>query len=118
MSEPHLLDSPEAGATAIRGVAARTVFFGAGLLVSLVTVPFLIRHLGPVHYGHYVTVTAIVFIVGGVTDAGLTNLGVRHYAASSDPEERTTIIRNLIGFRLLVTTTALVLVALVAQLAG
>jgi hypothetical protein len=47
MSEPDLLDSPEAGGTAIRGVLVRTILFGAGLVVSLVTVPFLVRHLGP-----------------------------------------------------------------------
>lgn len=118
MSEPDVLDSPEAGATAIRGVLLRTIFFGAGLLVSLATVPFLIRHLGPVEYGYYVTVTAIVFVVGGVTDAGFTNLGLRHYSAQSDPAERTALIRNLVGFRLLATSSALLLAAGAAWVAG
>ena len=118
MTAPDVLDSPAAGATAIRGVLLRSIFFGAGLLVSLVTVPFLIRQLGPVEYGYYVTVTAIVFIVGGVTDAGITNLGLRHYSAQPDPAERTALIRNLVGFRLLATTSALALAAAVALVAG
>jgi O-antigen/teichoic acid export membrane protein len=118
MSDPDVLDSPQAGATAIRGVLLRTIFFGAGLLVSLATVPFLIRHLGPVEYGYYVTVTAIVFVVGGVTDAGFTNLGLRHYSAQTDPDERTALIRNLVGFRLLATTSMLVVAAGVAWVAG
>jgi hypothetical protein len=32
-----------------------------------------------------VTVTAIVFIIAGVTEGGLTTLGIRHYAAGTDP---------------------------------
>ena len=118
MSEPDLLDSPEAGGTAIRGVLVRTVLFGAGLVVSLIAVPFLVRHLGPVDYGYYVTVTAIVFIIAGVTEGGLTTLGIRHYAAGTDPAERDAIVRNLVGFRVLVTTAALAVVTGVAALAG
>ena len=77
------LDSPEAGGRAIRGVAVRTILFGAGLLLNLAAVPFMIRHLGPVDYGYYITVASIVFLVGAVTEAGLTNLGVRHWAAGT-----------------------------------
>jgi O-antigen/teichoic acid export membrane protein len=118
MSEPDLLDSPEAGGTAIRGVLVRSIFFGGGLLISLATVPFLIRHLGPVEYGYFVTVSSIVFIIAGVTEGGLTTLGIRHYAAGTDPDERAAIVRNLVGFRLLVTTAALVVVTAVAAVAG
>jgi O-antigen/teichoic acid export membrane protein len=118
MTEPDVLDSPEAGATAIRGVLLRSVFYGAGLLVSLATVPFLIRHLGPVDYGFYVTVGAIVFIVGGITEGGLTNLGLRHYSADSTAEERAAIVRNLVGVRLVLTTIGIALATGVAALAG
>ena len=118
MSETDLLDSPEAGGTAIRGVLLRTILFGAGLLVSLATVPFLIRHLGPVDYGYYVTVSAIVFVIAGVTEGGLTNLGIRHYSAGSDPEERAVIVGNLVGFRLMATTAALAAVTGAAALGG
>lgn len=118
MSEPDLLDSPEAGGTAIRGVLVRTVLFGAGLLVSLVSVPFLVRHLGPVEYGYYVTVSAIVFMIAGVTEGGLTTLGIRHYSAGTDDEERTAIVRNLVGVRLVLTTAALIAVTAVTAVAG
>ena len=118
MSEPDLLDSPEAGGTAIRGVLVRSILFGAGLLVSLATVPLLIRHLGPVEYGYYVSVTAIVFVIGGITEGGLTNLGIRHYSTGSDPEDRARVVRNLVGVRLIITTAALGLVTLVAAVAG
>jgi O-antigen/teichoic acid export membrane protein len=118
MTETDLLDSPEAGGTAIRGTLVRSTLFAAGMLVSFATVPFLIRHLGPVDYGYYVTVSAIVFVIAGVTEGGLTTLGVRHYAAGSDPHERAQIVRNVIGFRLLVTTAAVLAVTAVAAAAG
>src|SRR4051812_35816243 len=109
-SEADLLDSPEAGGTAIRGVLVRTILFGAGLLVSLATVPFLIRHLGPVEYGYYISVPAIIFVIAGVPEGGLTNLGIRHYSTESDPAARAQIVRNLVGVRLIITTAAIVLV--------
>lgn len=111
------LDSPEAGGRAIRGVALRTILFGAGLLLNLAAVPFMIRHLGPVDYGYYITVASIVFLVGAVTEAGLTNLGVRHWAAD-DPEDRREMVRNLIGLRLALTLAGLVLATGIAALAG
>ncbi len=111
------LDSPEAGGRAIRGVAVRTILFGAGLLLNLAAVPFMIRHLGPVDYGYYITVASIVFLVGAVTEAGLTNLGVRHWAAG-DAEDRREMVRNLIGLRLALTLAGLLLATAIAAIAG
>src|SRR5215210_1243851 len=111
------LDSPEAGGRAIRGVAVRTSLFGAGLLLNLAAVPFMIRHLGPVDYGYYITVSSIVFLVGAVTEAGLTNLGVRHWAAG-DAEDRREMVRNLIGLRLELTLAGLLLATGIAALSG
>lgn len=111
------LDSPEAGGRAIRGVALRTIMFGAGLLLNLAAVPFMIRHLGPVDYGYYITVASIVFLVGAVTEAGLTNLGVRHWAAG-DAEDRREMVRNLIGLRLALTLAGLLLATGIAAIAG
>ncbi|HWK28868.1 MAG TPA: oligosaccharide flippase family protein [Solirubrobacter sp.] len=116
--EPDLLDSPEAGGVAIRGVLVRTVLFAAGLIVSLITVPFLVRHLGPVEWGYYVSVTAIVAVIAGITEGGLTNLGIRYYSTEHDPVARGEIVRNLIGVRLVATTVAIALVTAVAALAG
>ena len=75
-----VLDSGEAGGKAIRGGAFRTVGYFGNLLLSLASVPFMIRHLEAADYGKYVAVSAIVFIIGGVTEAGLTNLGIREYS--------------------------------------
>ncbi len=112
-----VLDRPEAGATAIRGAAIRTALFAAGLLLNLATVPFMIRHLGAVDYGYYVSVASIVFIVGAVTDAGLTNLGVRYWVTSDAPARRS-LLSNLIGLRLVLTTIGIGIATGLTALAG
>ena len=99
-----LLDSGEAGGRFIRGGLSLTAAYIVNLLLSLAAVPLVIRHLGPVDYGRFATVSAIIFIVAGFTEAGLTSLGVREYSNMSRPEGAR-LLRNLIGLRL--TTTAL-----------
>ncbi len=97
-----ILDTPDATPKAIRGSVVRTGAFVANLLVSLVAVPFMIRHLGPVDYGMYVTVSSIVFIIGGVTEGGLTNFGIRELAVL-EPHHHEHFLRNLVGLRLALT---------------
>ena len=99
-----LLDSADAGAQYIRGGIRLTAAYIVNLLLSLAAVPLVIRHLGPVDYGRFATVSAIIFIVAGFTEAGLTSLGVREYSNMPRPEGAR-LLRNLIGLRL--TTTAL-----------
>src|SRR5215210_6869602 len=89
-----VLDTGEAGGKAIRGGALFTASYVFGLLLSLVSAPFMIRHLGVVDYGYYVAASAIVFIIGGFTEAGLTNLGIREYSQLS-LKEREPFLRDL-----------------------
>lgn len=112
-----VLSSGAAGGKAIRGGAFRTIGYGVGLLLSLGSVPFMIRHLGPVDYGHYVTVASIVFIIGGVTEAGLTNLGVREYSVL-EGEARDAYLRNLVGLRVVLTVGGVLLATGVAAVTG
>ena len=102
-----VLDSGEAGGRAIRGGALFTGTYVLGLLLSIASVPFMIRHLGVVDYGYYVSVSAVVFIIGGFTEAGLTNLGIREYSQLR-PGEREPFLRNLVGLRLSLTTVGVV----------
>ncbi len=97
-----VLDSGDAGGKAIRGGAYRTVAYGISLLMSLAAVPLMIRHLGPVDFGYFMTVSSIVFIIGGITEAGLTNLGVRDYSVL-EGDRREAFLRNLVGLRLALT---------------
>jgi O-antigen/teichoic acid export membrane protein len=91
-----------AGAAVIRGSALRTLGYGAGVVLNLVSVPLLVRHLGVVDFGRYVTVIALVTIVGGATDAGLGTMGLREHATGA-LERRTRVLRDLLGLRLALT---------------
>ena len=113
-SEPDVLDSGRAGGLAIRGGGLRTLSYFGAMLLSLASVPFMTRHLGEADYGVYVTVSSIIFIIGGATEAGLTNLGMREYAVR-DGLARIDLMRNLVGLRIVLTVTGVALaVALTA----
>lgn len=111
------LDSPEAGARFIRGGLVRLLTFGAGVLFSLGSVPLVTRHLGPTGYGYFGTISAMVFIIGGFTEGGLTTLAIREYT-NSPPSERTALLRNLIGLRVTATAIAVLCVALITAISG
>jgi O-antigen/teichoic acid export membrane protein len=116
-SEPDLLDTPGAGPAAIRGSLLRAAGYVAGVLLSLVSVPLLIRHLGFKEYGHYVTVISLVTIVQGVTDVGLGQIGVREFATRAEGA-RTQLMRNLLGIRIVLTGAGVALATVFAYVAG
>lgn len=108
--------SPEAGAVAIRGSALRVGGYGIGMLLSLISVPLLIRHLDG-NYWRYVTVIAIVTVVQGITDVGLSQIGVREYSTHAGPD-RGHFMANLLGIRASMTAVGVLLGTLFAIVAG
>jgi O-antigen/teichoic acid export membrane protein len=96
-----ILDTSEAGPAAIRGGTLRAGAYALGILLSLVSAPLLIRHLGVTEYGQFVTISSLLFIVTGIVEGGLTNVGVREYT-TLDGDARTVFMRNLLGMRLLI----------------
>jgi len=103
-----LLDDPGVGLTVIRGGAMRAASYAASVLLSVASVPLIIRALGVVQYGRFVTITSLMTIVAGVTDAGLQNIGVREYAVL-DGEPRRSMLRHLIGVRVALTLAGVLL---------
>lgn len=99
---PDILDTAEAGPRVVRGSAFRSGAYALSLAISLVSVPLMIRHLGSVDYGYFVTVSSIVFIIGGVTEAGLTYAGIRE-VSTLEGERRSSYLRNLVGLRFALT---------------
>lgn len=117
ISEPDLLDTPSAGPAAIRGSLVRVGGYCLGVLLSLVSVPLLIHHLGFSEYGHYVLVISLVTIVQGVTDVGLGQIGVREFATRAG-QDRELLMRNLLGVRFGLTSVGVLLATVFAALAG
>ena len=105
-----MLDSPQAGPKAIRGGALRVAGFGAAVLISVGSSALLFRHLGVVAAGHYVTILSLVTLTGGLTDAGLSAIGVRELA-TRDRMQRRPLMRSLTGVRMTLSVLG-ILVAL------
>lgn len=116
-TDGHVLTAPDAGGRAIRGGMLRTAGYGVGLLLTAVASVFLLRHLGVVRFGQYTTVIAIVTIVQGMTDAGLTLVGQREYV-HADEQRRRTLLADLVGIRLVLTPLGVVIGIGFAVLAG
>jgi O-antigen/teichoic acid export membrane protein len=102
---------------AIRGGMLRTAGYGANLLLSLVAAPLLLRHLGVVDFGGYVTVVSLVAIAGIVADAGLTVVAVREYAIR-DAEGRRRLMANVTSLRVVIALAGAALAVLFALAAG
>jgi O-antigen/teichoic acid export membrane protein len=100
--ESDILDAPGAGATAARGSILRSAAYAFGLALSLISVPLLIRHLGVADFGTYVTITAIVTIITGVSDIGLTSVGIREWAVRPTGSRRA-LMADLLGARFVLT---------------
>ncbi len=111
------LDPSVAGKLVARGGVVRAGGYMVGLLAGLASVPLVIRHLGVVDSGRYVAVLAIVAVVGGLVDAGLTGVGVREYSVRAGAS-RDAMLRNLLGLRLCVTVVAGVLTVGLMSAAG
>jgi O-antigen/teichoic acid export membrane protein len=97
-----LLDTSAAGPAAIRGSALRTGGYFVGILISIATAPFLIRHLGIAGFGQYMLVISLIAVVAGVSESGLTTVGVRDYAVL-DLARRRARVGSILGLRVVVT---------------
>ncbi len=97
-----ILASREAGGRFLRGSSIRVIAYGAGLLVGLASTPLVTRHLGPTDWGHFITVTSLIFIMAALTEGGVGNLGVREFATGSEAERRS-FMSNLLGLRIVLS---------------
>jgi O-antigen/teichoic acid export membrane protein len=96
------LAAGEAGGKVIRGGSLRAATHVVGVLVGVVSAPLVVRHLGVVGYGRYLTVVSVIYIVTGLTEGGLANVAVRAYA-TSDRAGRRALVSNLAGLRIVLS---------------
>jgi O-antigen/teichoic acid export membrane protein len=94
-----LLDTPDAGTAAIRGGALRIGGFAVSMGLSVISSALLLRHLGVVATGDYVTVLSLVTLAGGITEAGLATIGVRELS-TLEPARARSFFASLSGLRL------------------
>jgi O-antigen/teichoic acid export membrane protein len=94
------------GAVAIRGGAIRVIGYAVGVLVSLGSATVLVRHLGVPNFGRFVTVTSLIALVGGVTEAGIYVYGIREFGARIEPDRRH-VMASLLAMRLTLTAVGI-----------
>ncbi|MBA2462254.1 MAG: oligosaccharide flippase family protein [Actinobacteria bacterium] len=94
-----LLRTPEAGGRVVRGGLIRGVGFGISTALGLATAVLLLRYLGIEDFGRYATVSAVLGIVAGITDAGLTAVGSREVSVARTTAERAHVLNNLLVLR-------------------
>lgn len=112
-----VLTSAHAGGRVIRGSVLRVLSNGVGILIGLATATLLLRHLGVVESGRYVTVLSLVAIASSVVDLGL-NVSASRELALREPDGRRALMANILGQRLWITPIALLAIVTFAVLAG
>src|SRR3712207_6301962 len=98
-----VLTGGEAGHRAIRGGMIRVGGYGAGLVFAAAAAGLLTRHLGLEDFGRYVVVIALISIVQGISDAGLTIAGQRRYVVCETAAERRVLLGDMLGLRMALT---------------
>lgn len=112
-----ILDTPQAGPTVIRGSILRVAGYGAGVLLGVGSAALLLRYLPVADFGRYTAAVSLVTIVAGLTDAGMTSIGVREYTVR-EGADRDSLMRNLLGMRIVLTLGGVALAIGFAIVAG
>ncbi|HZP72240.1 MAG TPA: hypothetical protein VFA97_02570, partial [Gaiellaceae bacterium] len=115
-TQPDLLGTPEAGGRVVRGGLLRGLGYAVGTLVAAGTSVLLLRHLGRDDFGRYGTVGALLGVISGISDAGLTAVGARELALAP-PADRPRMLRNLVTLRLAITPVGIIVALVFAVLA-
>jgi len=102
--------------TALRGGVLRIGGYFIGILVATFSSALFFRHLGVLKTGEYVTALSLVAIVAGVSDLGLTAVGIREIS-TRPPSERWSLASDLLGLKLTLTAIGGVIVTTITWFA-
>jgi O-antigen/teichoic acid export membrane protein len=102
-SEPPPTPPDDVGGRVVRGGAARTFGFVLSNLFAAGGAVVILRYLGVTEFGRYGTVMAVVAIVQGITDAGLSVTGTRELSLAATPADRRRVLAHLVGLRVILT---------------
>ena len=112
------LAQPGVGARVVRGGALRGAGFVVANLLNAAGAVILLRHLGVRDVGRYGTVIALLAIVQGISDAGLSMTGARELSLAEDPERRRALLGHVLGLRIALTGAGVLAAVAFALLAG
>src|SRR3954470_5946949 len=100
-----------------RGTGLRMASYAAGGVLSLVSIPLLVRHLGVADFGRYVAILSVIGIAALASDLGVTGLTLGE-AALIPAERRQDLLAGLLGVRVGLATLGAVAAAVFAVVAG
>ena len=94
-----VLRSTDAGGRVARGSMIRGAGYVVGVGLGFATSILLLRHLGVAEYGQYGTVAALMGLVLGITDGGMTAIGARELSTTTPGRERESLASSLMTLR-------------------
>lgn len=118
MSDHAVLSDENVGTRVIHGGAQRAVGFVIASLLTAGSAAILLRYLHVDAFGRYGTVLALVGIVYGISDMGLTATGTRELALASTVAERRDVMAHVLGLRIVVTSLGVLAAVAFAIIAG
>ena len=113
-----LIDSTAAGPAAMRGGFLRIASFAGSLIIGLASAPLLVRHLGEIEFGRYSTALAVIAIVAGLTEGGVTTVALRELSVTKEPAEARRLMSDLLGLRIVLSTAGLAVAVAFTAVAG
>lgn len=111
------LRSADAGAVAATGGTLRVQTRIVGLVLMLLSTIVVVRTLAPAQFGQLSLVIALVSIVGGVSELGLSGVGIREWIRH-DADERRALLADLLGLRLIAIAVGAVVAVVFAIAVG
>lgn len=113
-----VLADASAGGKAIRGGMLRVTGYGLSMALTAAASVALLRYLGVGDFGRYATVTAVIAIVQGLTDAGLNVIGQREFVLRRTAAAQRELLGDLLGIRLVLTPVGVALAVAFAASVG
>ena len=113
-----VLTGRDVGFRVLRGGVQRTAGFVAVNIIAAAGAVLLLRHLGVEDFGRYGTVMALLAVVQGISDAGLSLTGSRELSVRDSEAERRDLLAHLLGLRIVLTGAGVLVAVGFAWAAG
>jgi O-antigen/teichoic acid export membrane protein len=116
--DSSVLSDEYVGRRVIFGSAQRGLGLAISSLFTAASAVVLLHYLRPASFGRYGTVIALVGVVYGISDMGLTATGSRELALCETGDERREVLAHILGLRIVVTSVGVIVAVAFAALAG